>query len=238
MPSLEMPEFQFRAVDLEPRTPGSKSRGPGDRAPRPDRLSGRLLLGTPVATALTAAAVGDDKETAEFLRARAAQSDFYLVTMACSFQPKEDEPFEKAWLHVNLDRADGVKDPRPSAYSMRPLKASREIKQSRSIKLGADLKIMGVGFEAGGERGVDKSGEEVFVQAYGELTADPFWQFSSREGALLDGSYRLALVVDVPKSVRAQVSVNLEATVRHTFLKLIPYRSDFDGRESLTINLP
>jgi hypothetical protein len=236
MLSLEMPEFEFRAVDLAPDVP--KTRGRGDRSPRPDRLSGRLLLGTPVAVALNAEAVADDKETAAFLKARAAQSDFYLVTMACSFQPKEDAPFEKAWLHVNLDRADGVKDPRPAAYSMRPLKTSKEVKQGRSIKLGADFKILDVGFEGGVENTQENSREEVFVQAYGELTAEPFWEFRARADAPLDGSYRLALVVEAPKSVKAQVAVNLEATVRHTFLKLIPYRSDFDGSESLTIHLP
>jgi len=237
MISLEMPDFQFQAVNLEPREAATK-KGRYDRSPRPDRLSGRLLLGAPVAFALTAEAASNDKETADFLKARAAQSDFYLVTMACSFQPKEDEPFEKAWLHVNLGRADGVKDPRPGAYSMRPLRTSKEVKQSSSIKLGADMKIMDVGFEGGVEKGAEKSKDDVSVQAYGELTADPFWEFRSREDVPLDGSYRLALVVDVPKGVKAQAAVNLEATVRHTFLKLIPYRSDFDGRESLTINLP
>jgi len=237
MISLEMPDFQFQAVNLEPREAATK-KGKYDRSPRPDRLSGRLLLGAPVAIALTAEAASNDKETADFLKARAAQSDFYLVTMACSFQPKEDEPFEKAWLHVNLDRADGDKDPRPAAYSMRPLKTSKEVKQSRSVKLGADLKILDVGFEGGVEQGTERSKEEVFVQAYGELTAAPFWEFRGGKEAPLDGSYRLALVVDVPKSVKAQVAVNLEATVRHTFLRLIPYRSDFDGQESLTISLP
>jgi hypothetical protein len=238
MLSLEMPEFQFRAVDLEPRAAGSNKKGPRDRGPRPDRLSGRLLLGTPVAIPLTAAAAGDDKETVEFLKARAAQSDFYLVTMACSFQPKEEEPFEQAWLYVHLDRSDGAKDPRPTAYSMRPLKTSREIQQSNSIKLGADFKLMGVGFETGGGRDEKTTREDVLVQGFNELSPEPFWQFNARDGAPLDGSYRMALVVEAPKSVGARVAVNLEATVRHTFLKLIPYRSSFDGRESISINLP
>ena len=236
MLSLEMPEFEFQAVDLVPREM-AQTRGRGDRSPRPDRLSGRLLLGTPIARVLTAEAA-DDKETADFLKARAAQSDFYFVTVACTFQPKEDEPFEKAWLHVNLDRADGVKDPRPAAYSMRPLKTSKEVKQSRSFKFGADLKILDVGLEGGIDNKKEDAKEEVSVRAYGELTAEPFWEFRGGANAPLDGSYRLALVVDVPKSVKAQVAVNLEATVRQTFLKLIPYHTDFDGRESLTINLP
>jgi hypothetical protein len=216
MIELSIPDPSLRALTLEPRV----ERG-GTPVPR---LPARMSIGGPLAVPLDAKYVTGDDDLRTFIQ-REETADFFLVHMAATFVPDPDEPFERAWLTVRLQRRDDVPEPMPIAWSMQPNRLSDEIERSTKVSIGPSLKIAGVGVEASVESGSTQVLRDVSLEARHELEANPTWVLERTRSAPIRGVQRFVLVVRSPRGVSTGGVVESGAVLRRRLLGPITHRA-------------
>lgn len=217
MPELiKIPEPAWTEAVLEPVARVTK----GTDAPVGEALPGRLLLGRPVAVAMTMErAEAPDLRT--FIEGHAGRHNFTLVHLACSFRPVDDEPFARASLQVRLSRADGGDGAEPIAWSMWPMRESEAIDDSTTAKIGAEAKLI----TASVERTVAVKRRDVWLEAVGELRSDPGWEFTRTPRIPISGSNRLILVVMSDAGAAFDGEVDVTASVERRLLGVMSYRA-------------
>jgi hypothetical protein len=142
------------------------------------------------------------------------ETKYFLIHLACSFDPIAGEHFSRASLEVSLEREDHATEPAPVAWSMEPRCLPQITELSRTQKIDASAKL--VGLSLGQERRSTRT--ECLVRAFNELQSNPRWDFRHTKGAALVGTQRLIMVVQSP--VRAIGSAVLKArTRRRRFLR-------------------
>jgi hypothetical protein len=228
--------LQLWQADLAPDEETEKGLLDNSNVEFPKRLVNRVSLGVPKCQPITAALLANDQELRDFRNSRAATSGFYLIHLACTFHPADDDPFYEAWLTVNLSRTDEGNKERPIAWSMKPKRQGKDVEITKELNLGADLKFMDAGVEVGSKKSTKRANEEVFIQAFGELQSETFWEFRRFEGAEIRGSYRFAMIVEVPKGINALGVVNAQAKIKRKALG-ITYRTDFENAPQLTVTI-
>ena len=232
---VEVPELGQVAATLRSRqrpTRGRPSDVSGRRAPAVE-LAGRLSLGEPVGVAITPDFAAADAELCAFVQAEIDAARYWLVHLACTFTLGDGDPLDKAWLAVELARADGGVTGRPIAWSMSPMRLSRAIEQSRTLKLGADAKLAQAGVEVA--RTVE--GSVVYLEALHLRESTPTWEFTRTDADEIRGATLLALVVRAPVGAVVDGSVELTAALRSRRFGVIPFRAELPDRPRLTFRL-
>jgi hypothetical protein len=221
---ITLPKLEWQTLTLEPE--GTVTRG----HERDDRsISELIALGGPVSIPVTAEHLVDEEDAAAFVRVREGSFSFFLVHLACAFRPLEDEPLLTATVRVDLVRGDGASSPRPIALSIKPLRLSEPVEVSRTIRLGASLKIL----QPGVEWEETRTFGDPFVEGLNELRSDPVWEFRRTRHTDIRGSQRLVLVVQSPMGSDARGSVALSATVARKRLGILSYAANLPGGNRL-----
>jgi hypothetical protein len=237
--SIELPELVEREVTLEPRLRRVRGAALADPAARRP-LDGYLAIGGPWVRSLTPSSLqGSELDDAlrGFLEAEATDSDFYLVHITCTFRPAEDEPIQTAVLTVDLARPEGG-DPPPIAWSMQPQRLASQTSLSRTVKLGATLKIMGVGVEGEAGQTQETQVDQVFLEALFEGLPSPTWELRRTDSATIQGLQRFALVVRAAKGTTTMGTARLGATITRKRFGLLPYTASLAEQEALEFWLP
>jgi hypothetical protein len=221
---ITLPKLGWQELTLDPE--GAVTRGQAhDERP----LGEVIALGGPVSIPVTADQLADEAEAAAFVRAREGSFSFYLVHLACAFRPLEDEPLLTASVRIDLLRGDGASSPRPIALSIKPLRLSEPVEVSRTISLGASLRIL----QSGVETAETRTFEDPFVEGVNELRSDPLWEFRRTRHTDIRGSQRLVLVVQSPIGSDARGSVALSATVQQKRFGILSYGATLSGDNRL-----
>lgn len=228
MIELSIPDPTPRALTLEPRV----ERG-GTPAPW---LPARMSIGGPLAVPLDADRVTGDDDLRTFIQ-REETADFFLVHLAATFVPDPDEPFERAWLTVRLQRRDDVTEPMPIAWSMQPNRISDEVERSRKVSIGPSLKIAGVGVEASAASGSTQVLRDVSLEARHELEANPMWVLERTRSAPIRGVQRFVLVVRSPRGVSTGGVVESGAVLRRRLLGPITHRATLEDGTPIRFEL-
>ncbi|HEY5359642.1 MAG TPA: hypothetical protein VIJ82_18500 [Streptosporangiaceae bacterium] len=215
MTEIELGPDEFTDVDLVvPPVLGTR----GDR----DTLRARLSLGRPWFRRITARDAGDDAELAAFLRAQAATSRFFLLSIAANFYDG-DAPFESARVAVLLEG--GTPEHPPVARSLSPERSSAPVEHTTRVSLSARLSLV----SASAERETQRSSETLFVTAAGEGCPDPEWVYrASREHALA-GINRMSLIAEVAAGTSLTARIALSAAVRRRPFGRTEYRAELPG---------
>jgi hypothetical protein len=236
MATMEMPETPFHDLVLEPERRTTRGGNPVSD----HRLEGWMSLGEPVSIPITSESVGDDEELRQVVEAEAEKFKYHLVYLACTFRPYDDEPFLRAYLQVQLAHTNGKREPRPIAWSMRPLRLEDAVELSRTVKLEAKLPLVPQVFSAGtGAEITEKSTvRDVFLEAMNEREPNPTWEFYRTDRAEIRGVQRLYLVTRSPKDIVAQGTVALSATIQRRLLGIVPYHATFPDAPYRSFQLP
>lgn len=227
MIDVVLPELPERPLDLTPDDVAVRDLEPPDSAgvepPDQVQMTGRVSLGGPLAVAVTEEYVSGDPELAAFVAAEAAHTVYYMVHAAVTLRAGPDEPpFDSASVRVRL-AADGAAA-RPTVWSMRPQRIAHAAQVTTSWRLGPELSLFEVGGTLGGvDRTRTETREEVFLEGLGELGSDPEWLLHRTSTSPLRGSYRLVMVVRVPRGATAEAAVTVRARVRAR--RLLWYRN-------------
>ena len=234
---FEAPEIPEHDLILEPEN--RITRGSGTESVDP--LEGWVSIGEPVPVPLTIDSVSEDKDLVNFLKSENAEHfKFHRVHLSCTFRPHND-PFVNAWLKVQLARSDDIQTPQPIAWSMKPRRLEKFVEISRTVKIGASLKILPevaeLGIGSGSERKQTWQHNEVFLEALNELQSDPIWEFTKTDKEPIRKSHRFDLVVRSPKDAVTGGMVSLSATVERKRLGIIPYKAAFPDNPQLTFQL-
>jgi hypothetical protein len=228
MVELSIPDASPRSLTLEPRV---------ERAGAPvPRLPGRISIGGPLAVPLDAERLAGDDDLLTFMQ-REKTADFFLVHMAATFVPDPDEPFEKVWLTVRLQRRDDVAEPLPIAWSMRPNRLYDEFERSSKVSIGPSLKVAGVGVAASVESGSTQVLRDVSLEARHELEANPTWVLERTRSAPIRGVQRFVLVVRSPRRVSAGGVVESGAVLRRRLLGPITHRASLEDGTPIRFEL-
>jgi hypothetical protein len=198
----------------------------------PDSPLGEIHLGRPEIVPMFPEMIDGEPELAKLLRLRLEQAQFHLVHLVCSFRPVENEPFTKAWLRVRLSAQPGVQE-YPVAWCMLPTRVDvQNGETTQSQKLGATLTLLRIAeLKLESETQTKGSQRRASLLAFNERGSDPYWEFTGFEEAPLEGTYRLALVVEAEKGAVVDGGVELRAEIRRQILGVIRYRAAFgDGK--------
>jgi hypothetical protein len=200
------------------------------------RLPGRISIGGPLTVPLDAKCVAGDDDLLTFIR-REKTADFFLVHMAATFVADPDEPFERVWLTVRLQRRDDVAEPVPIAWSMRPNRLYDEDERSSKVSIGPSLKIAGIGVAASVEHGSKQVLRDVSLEARHELEANPTWVLERTRAAPIRGVQRFVLIVRSPRGVSAGGVVESGAVVQRRLLGPITHRATLDDGTPIRFEL-
>jgi hypothetical protein len=192
----------------------------GERSDAPERLTDRVVLGTPAIRWLTTDTVTGDDELRGFLAAEAASARYWLLQFTCTFDHDDKLPFAKAWLQLALASEGGV----AVAHSMEPTKLTG----NRIVTWSAKLTIPCVfaQLEFGGDGQVTT--EEVSCEASYEGTPKPTWRYFKTSSTAIRGLQRMRLIA------RTSADAGLSATVR---VGAIAEHERF-GRKPLSYDMP
>jgi len=237
MIDIEFPDIHLRDGSLELIAQTTKSVGSLPSG----KLDNWVALGEPITRLIDVAYVATDKDLVQYINASPDQI-FYLVQIAASFRPLDGESFVGAWVKLKLtsapDEREDSKLLAPIAWSLEPQRIESHIEITKTIKLGASLKLF-PGIEAGPE--ISKAKTEIFTEpfllALNELRWDPAWEFRRTAIEQIRGSYRLSLVVRKPVGSVGMGSVSLEATVERKHFGIFPYRGMFDDNPTIDFTL-
>lgn len=101
----------------------------------------------------------------------------------------------------------------PIALSMAPVRAADAVHFERTVKVGPELKILGVEGSVGEiGRTVSRDGQEVFLQALRVLRHDPGWEFKSTKTTHLSGMFELHMVVRATRGTRVRIACTVTAS--------------------------
>jgi hypothetical protein len=211
---LEIPLLRDIPAVLEPDIRATR----GDRE-LADPIAGACSVGEPIVHAVTTELAGADTALTAFIQQTSSTWQFHVVFLGCSFNAPDGMHFDKAWLTVHLERADGAV-PAPIAWSIDPLRLARAVERTRSISLGASLGI--------GKASVDVSStgqaDELFVEAFGLQESACTWEFSRTTAEIISGTQRLVLVTRSPVDAPSAGRVEIRATLSRRRFSVIPYR--------------
>ena len=206
-----------------------------------DQLTGWISLGEPIVLPITSKLVPeDDMALRQFLELNDASYKFFLIQLACTFKPPQDEWFKQAWMAVNLVREDNSPESQPIAWDMQPKLVAQPVEISSTVKLNASLKLAEIflGAQAGVEQEKKWTESQIFLEALNELQSDPVWEFSRTVTAQIRGLHRFHLVVRAPRGAVTSGTVNLSATVERKRFLFITYQTNFSDAPQLTFRLP
>jgi len=199
-------------------------------------LEKRFSIGVPQILALTSEYLKDDPQAAASLSGDGSAA-FDLVSLSCTFHLSKREPFDEAWVGVEL-QGKGDRQGTPIAWSMKPLHDLDAIDESGTVKLEAGLKLfsavepkLGIEFGDKGQR------HEGFITAFGLQQTKPYWYFRKTSQRELEGSYRMALVIRRPKKMLVTGKISAKATVRKTAALVFTYAASIDAPSSVSFTL-
>ena len=210
---FDVPAIRYRAALLEPEDRVTL----GNRDERGEPLGERISIGGPEVAPVTAERAAGDDEVLQTLAQHAGNFQFQMVVLGCTFEPYDNERFDRAWVQIRLS-ADGAKP--AIAWSMFPARSTRAYTLSRQIEVGATLQFAAAKVSGGEER----EGEEAFVEARNLLRSDPTWRFTRIEGQEIRDEHRLVLMVKAPADVQTTGEIRLRAILRRRNFGLISYK--------------
>jgi hypothetical protein len=203
---LKFPEPLSHELILEPKQTKKGSATPSFKS--------KITLGEPLTQAIRKDAAESDPDLQQFLQQQSKQWNFFAVQLACTFTANSGEQFEQAFIKVALSATGAASAAPPIAWSMRPFKLTQKIDSPGKVELGAELKFGPVVSVEPIVKVPVPAKVTVYLQAYNELQADPYWRFKATSGQVIEGGQRLHMVVRVPKNVEAKGAVSVEADIK------------------------
>jgi hypothetical protein len=202
----------------------------------PSVLEKRFSIAAPQVLNLTPEHIRDDPETAGFTDIDDLLA-FDLLTLSCTFHPSDREPFEEAWIGVQLQSETKAKGA-AIAWSMKPLHDDDLVEESGKVKLEAGLKFPGtaeptIGIEVGNE----SQRKQGFLTAFGLQESNSYWYFRTTKQRHIVGSYRLALIIRRPKGIITRGAVSAKATVRKSAALVFTYTTSIGSQVWLPFTL-
>jgi hypothetical protein len=221
-----MPQIVFRdtpthELALEPED---------TKAFRPRRIDSRVVLSEPDAVPIDENTLGDDVDLKRFFAGQKSQWSFHAVQVRCTFKAGEGEKFERSQVAVHLT-AEGSKQ--PNAYSMSPLKLAQKIQIKESTSIGSDLKFLKS--EIGEDITIPEN--QLYVVAYNEGTATPYWQLKDVPGISIEGVERFSLIVRAPLETKSAGTITVSADMSSKRFGLVTCRAAIPNIPRLTFSL-
>jgi len=175
----------------------------------PKVITSRAVLGEPAAVPIRESTLGDDIELKRFFAAQKAQWGFHAVQLRCTFAAGEGETFERATVTVQLSAENSGSGRTPMAWSMSPFKLAQKIKTTQSDSIGADLKLLNskLGYT------VEVPDNQLYVIAYNEQCANPYWYLKAVPGITIEGVERFSMIVRIPRGSKAAGQLSVAADI-------------------------
>jgi hypothetical protein len=173
------------------------------------------------------------------LRVKLAEADFYLVRLACSFRPRQnDTEIEWARLSVSLLPAAGAAQ--PIAFDLHPVLLTQETRRNVKVSLSPTVKFLEV--EAGvgaAEFGFEYPELQPTISAAGIGEAQPSWDFQAARGMPVVGSKWMHMLVKAPTaSLAGHAELHLVADVTSGGFRLpVLARTGHETAEPLSARL-
>lgn len=165
-------------------------------------------------------------ELRDYLEAEVFQSRYFLVRLACTFEPGPAERIDRARIGVKLERGDGGESDKPIAWSLDPQQVYDSSEDTRKVVFGPKFALLTASIEA------SRTGKkrEYRVRAQGIQASQVFWMFEATDNEPISGEFLLKMVVRTPLGLTGFGTTSLEATVnKRRFALLVAKREISDA---------
>lgn len=208
---VPLPQLAQREVRLVATS--RRAAGPDVSAQPVDALDGRVQLGGPFAVPVTPEYVAESADLRTFVEQEAVHHRYYLVHISVTFDAAPDDP-PLGTAAMDLALLSPGKSGRPIAWSMSPFRITDPTEITSSITLGPQLKLGGIGL-AGIGKTITQSHDEndIFLQAFRELRADPGWRLRRTAAMTLYGSFRFNMIVRSEIEAATELELTITASV-------------------------
>jgi hypothetical protein len=220
--NLSLPPLAEREVQLAATS--RRAANPEAPAPPAATLAGRVKLGGPFAVLVTPEYVASSPDLCAFVEQEAAHSLYHLVHISVSFESGEAEaPLATAALDIALKSPGASR--RPVAWSMSPMQITDPAEVTSSLTVGPQLKLGGIELAGIGRTRTRVHREnDIFLQAFRELRADPGWRLQRTSAMALLGCFRFCLIVRSEIGATTELALTIAATVfRRNWLRSYSY---------------
>jgi len=192
----------------------------------------RGTIGLPIGIVLDNSAV-TDPELRAFVAAERSSARYVLFHLSRSLGRDDESPVERAWLGVTLTRVDGADAPPVIAWSLSPLRETRDTATvMRSVQLGPNLQLLSASVTAQ----TTSTRREVVIEGIGLQESKPSWELRPPSGEALSGSYPFALVARGPAAGLIVATVSVTASVRRR-RAFRAYRAELPAGAPLSITV-
>jgi hypothetical protein len=225
---IELPVLTAAPADLVSDAVVTRSVAPEQEPPVRDRVT----IGVPVGIVLDESAV-TDPELRAFVTAERSAARYVLFHFSMSLGRDDEAPLTRAWLAVALTREDGASAPAVIAWSMSPLRETRDTSTvTRSVELGPKLQLLSANFTAQ----TTATRREVVIEGTGLQESTPSWELAPPKGEALSGSYPFTLVARSPAAQPIVATVSVMASVRRRRL-LRAYHAELPAGAPLSVTV-
>ena len=174
------------------------------------------------------------------LQSKFALHDFYLVRFSCSFRPiHQESSIQWARFLVRLLPDDIGRQ--PLAYDLFPKEVVQEVKHQLRISVTPTLKFAGVEVGSGpAEFSREYLELQPRISAAGEGQSDPSWDYTEAQGATMQGSKRMYLLLKAPKGMpqgRAQLDLVADVKAGGVRVATVALRWRKQEGDQLTVKL-
>jgi hypothetical protein len=238
MLTIELPELSFVDVPLERERVQRTVRGtPAKTEQVSDNPPISVSIGVPIVQRITAETVAEDRELRSFIE-QSSDTRFSLIQLACCFRPDEDRPFRKARLTARLyaDNAENEQQ-RPIAWSLDPRVLAESVQTVRKTTLSTGLKFFDVGITGGGEVTETTNRSVPFLEAFGELESEPYWEFTRTPSRDIRGPFRFSMIVKSSGADQSHADFAIRTEVEITRFGFRTYRTAAAGVDALKVRL-
>jgi len=201
---VPLPQLAEREVRLVATS--RRAAGPATPAQPVDALEGRVKLGGPLAVPVTPEYVAESADLRTFVEQEAARYRYHLVHISVTFEAAPDDP-PLATAAMDLALLSPRSSRPPIAWSMSPLRITDPTEITSSITLGPQLKLAGI------DRTITRVRNDIFLQAFRELRADPGWQLRRTPAMALFGCFRFNMVVRSEIEAVTELATTITASV-------------------------
>jgi hypothetical protein len=173
------------------------------------------------------------------LRVKLDEADFYLVRLACSFRPRQNQT-EIEWARLLVSLLPDVGATQPIAFDLHPMLLTQETRRNVKVSLSPTIKFQEVEASVGAaEFGFEYPELQPVISAAGIGEAQPSWDYQAARGMPVVGSKWMHVLVKAPTaSTAGHAELRLVADVTRGGFRLpVLARTGHEVADPLTARL-
>ena len=174
------------------------------------------------------------------IKTKLAETDFYIVRLACSFRSLRDE-HRVQWARFLVRLLPDKNNRQPIAFDLYPLRVDKEVKHNVRFTLSPEIKFKEiVSIKSDRTSEIEYTELQPIISAHGVGQTTPCWDYYETKEIAIQGSKFMHLLVQAPKgikTIKAVLSLFASVQIKGSVLAKLTMRDEKKITDQLTVSL-